>query len=94
MKIYPLPFLAALALGGSLLAACNPNRDAADDNATTTTPATPADVPPATDSTTTTPPTSTDPTAPPADTMPSDPASPDTTTPTDPGQEPAPPPNR
>jgi hypothetical protein len=75
----PIQLLAVLALGGTLLVACNP-KDPVDENAATA-PA-PADVPPATD------------TMPPADTAPTDmPPPPDGSTPTDPAQEPAPPPN-
>jgi hypothetical protein len=77
-----LPSLAALALGGLVVAGCNPKTDDADpmtQEDETMTPAPPAEPAPAPD--TTTPPM--DPAQPP----------PDTTTPTEPPPEPAPPPN-
>ena len=86
----PFRLLAVLALGGTLLAACNPDRGATDENAATDVP------PPATDSMATPPPPATDPAMPPADSTPTDvPPPPDATTATDPAQEPepAPPPN-
>jgi hypothetical protein len=77
----PIQLLAVLALGGTLLVACNP-KEPVDENETTA-PA-PADVPPP----------ATDPAMPPAEPAPTDmPPPPDGSTPTDPAQEPAPPPN-
>jgi hypothetical protein len=85
----PIQLLAVLALGGAMVAACNPDRDDADavgDDDYATTPAAPADVPPPADNTGAVP--GTDPTMPPADTAPTDQPPPDTASPSEP-----PPPN-
>jgi hypothetical protein len=89
MNMNPIQLLAVLALGGALVAACNPGRDDADaagDDDYATTPAAPADVPPPPDDTGTVP--GTDPTMPPAETAPTDQPPPDTANPSEP-----PPPN-
>ena len=85
-QMKPIPSLAVLAIGGLLLAGCNPNKDqpeptAAEDQ--TTAPAAPADMPPPAD-----------PGAVPAPGETPLPPPPDTTNPTDPNQEPVPPPGQ